>query len=262
MTRPPFNVLMNRPENASDDTPIILNEDTQALVLAKIKEASDALSFVAMFVRDGEITVSSRYNGLSLAESHLNSVKKLLGADADDEQKQEADRKSVRAANMENHRLREEMAKGVTAEAVGLKLNAYKNIVYKWWKNLGFSYCKGSFNAHSHGGGFNVEFTTNIDTHLDCIEREESPISSRKIKDEKVQSISETLDLYVEGRYDHAVVDTPRNRAWIFGELKARFPSIQIHSIESRSISGSDLLQIMKIEAYLQIEDIDLPEAE
>lgn len=249
-------LLLEMPANHHDDTPIELNEDTKAAAMKKCQEVYNALSFVHDFIKSGSFTVSTRFNGLGLAQSHLDDVKKMLGADADDEQRRASDLKHVRAANIENQRLREEMAKGVTSEAVGHKLYELKKFVSDWWETLGFSYSKGTFDAHGNGGSYKVEFSVNIDTHLDFKEKE-TPVSSRKKKDEKIENLSEVLDVYVEGKYDHAVIDTPKNRTWLTNKLKTRFPSIRIFSIKSISIHRTELFQLREIEAYIDIEDIE-----
>lgn len=247
---------INMPANHHNDTPISLDEDTKAAALKKIQDSYQALAFVHDFIKSGSFTVSTRYNGLSLAQSHLDDVKKMLGADEDEKQKRENDRNHLRAANQENQRLREEMAKGVTAEAVGHKLYALKNIVYEWWKRLGFSYADGTFDAHGHGGSLKVNFRVNIDTHLDFLEKE-TPVTSRKKKDEKIENLSDVLDLYPESQNDLAVIDNPKNRAWVLNKLKTRFPAIRIFKVNSRMVHKTDFFELSEIEAYIQVEDIE-----
>jgi len=255
---------LHMPANHSDDTPIDLDEDTKAAAMKKCQEAYSALSFVHDFIKNGSFTVSTRFNGLGLAQSHLDDMKKMLGADTDDEQRRDSDRKHMRATNEENQRLREEMAKGVTAESVGHKLYELKQTVTNWWEQLGFSYSKGEFDAHGHGGNYKVNFSANIDTHLDFRERE-TPVTSRKKKDEKLENLSEILDVYAADGHvrksDLAVIDTPKNRLWLTDKLKTRFPSIRIFSIKSISIHNTDLFQIREIEAYINIEDIEEDES-
>lgn len=258
--KPKPQLMLKMPANHSDDTPIVLDEDAKAAAMKKFQEVYNALAFVHDFIKSDSLCVSTRYNGLGLAQSHLEDIKKMLGAEADDAQRRESDLKHLRDSNMENQRLREEMAKGVTSEAVGHKLYELKQIVSNWWETLGFSYSKGTFDAHGHGGSYKVEFSVNIDTHLDYKERE-TPVTSRKKKDEKIENLSDVLDVYIEGRYDHAVIDTPKNRTWLINKLKTRFPSIRIFSVKSNAMDA-DLFQIREIEAYIGIEDIEEEENE
>lgn len=249
--------LFSMPTNHRDDTPIQLSEDAKAASLKAIVAARDSLTFVADFIKNGSLSVSTRFNGFGVAQSNLNEAKKLLGGEDDDRQNRESDLYHLRMANQENQRLREEMAKGVTTEAVAHKLYALHKIVYDWWNKLGFNYSKGHFDGHGHGAYYTVEFSVHLDDM--SFSHDPEPVTTKKKKKEKIVSLKDVIDLiYEDGdRSMQHVVDTPKTRAWILNQLKTRFPSIRIVDIRLNPIHKSDLFAFREIKAYIDIDEIE-----
>lgn len=252
--------LFSMPANHRDDSPIKLSEDTQAASLKAIVSARDALSFVAEFIQKNTMTVSTRFNGLGVAQHRLDDIKKLLGGDEDDKQNRETDLQHLRAANAENQRLREQMAKGVTPEAVGHKLYQLHKIVYDWWQHLGFSYSKGHFDGHGHGGFYTVEFSVHLDDMT--FTEDPEPVTTKKKKKAKIANLSEVIDITHEDgdRSTQYVIDSPKSRAWIVNQLKTRFPSIRIVDIRLMPIHKSDHFFLREIKAYIDIDEIEEPD--
>jgi hypothetical protein len=243
--------------NHSDDTPVVLTDDAKAAATTSLKKAADALYFVMEFIKNGSLTVSARYNGLAVAISDINHARKLLGGESDLQQDMEGFQKRLREANEEIRRLEKEMTKGITAEAVGNKLGVLMKTVSKWWESIGFNYCTGKFNEY---GGLTAVLHTSIDDHISCME-EDTPVTAKQKKQEKVMETAQTLDLIPEGHGRFHVVDSPKNRAWVINKIKTRFPSVRICKVELQEIGKADLFEIDRIEVYIPVDEIEEQDA-
>ena len=246
-------------ENHSSDEPLLLDADATAVTLKHIASAVDALGYLHELVSKGTATVSTRHNALGIARYNFKDLEKILGAKDDLKQHEELDRSLLRQANMEVHRLREELGKGVTIEAIGNKLYQLDRTIYNWWQNLGFSYSSATLAPHSQGAAFKVQFSINIDRHISSYT--DKPVTARANRDAKMAALGEQLEVAYEGSEPH-VVDNENNRAWVTRTLKGRFPTCRIWKWESISVYRLDVFQLRHVEVNIDITDIgDMVEA-
>lgn len=240
-------------ENHGSDEPLVVDADAKASSLKAIKGVMGALSYLGEMIQKDTAVVSTRHNTLGVARSDLRELGRILGAEADTEQENELRLQLLRAANMENHRLRDEMGKGVTIESIGLKLYQLDRTIYNWWQNLGFTYSKSSIQAHSQGASFQVEFSVGVERHISTMEPK--PVTAKAKLDAKRVALGKELQIVYEGSEPH-VLDNPNNRAWITNTLKARFPRCRIWKWESISIHRSDEFQLRHVEVNIDMTDV------
>lgn len=240
-------------ENHGSDEPLKLDPDQKASALKDIKSMIGALSYLGEMIQKNTAVVSTRHNTLGIARSDLRHIGATLGAEADTAQQDELNLQLLRQANMENHRLRDEMGKGVTIEAIGLKLYHLDRTIYNWWKNLGFTYSKSSIQAHSQGASFQVEFSIGVERHISTME--EKPITAKAKLDAKREKLGQELQI-VYDQSEPYVLDNPNNRTWITNTLKARFPNCRIWKWESIAIHRSDEFQLRHVEVNIDMKDV------
>jgi len=240
-------------ENHGSDEPLVLDADAKATSLKAINSVMGALSYLGERIQKDTAVVSTRYNTLGIARSDLRQLGNTLGAEADTAQEDELRLSLLRQANMENHRLRDELGKGVTVEAIGLKLYHMDRTIYNWWQNLGFTYSKSSIQAHSRGASFQVEFSIGVERHISTME--EKPVTAKAKLDAKRESLGRELQIVYDGSEPY-VLDNPNNREWIKNTLKARFPNCRIYKWESISIHRSDEFQLRHVEVNIDMTDV------
>ena len=240
-------------ENHTSDEPLLLDADATASSLKELSSMVGALSWLHELIGKGQATVSTRHNALGIARSNLRQLDKLLGSADDLKQEDDLRLQMLRQANMEVHRLNEELGKGVTVAAIGNKLYLLDRTIYNWWQNLGFTYSKATIQAHSRGAAFHVEFSVGVERHISSME--EKPVSAKAKLDAKRANLGKQLDIAYDGSEPY-VVDNQENRTWITNTLRARFPTSRIWKWESLSVSKLDIFQIRHVEVNIDITDV------
>jgi len=243
-----------RPANASDETVIILDADKTSLALRAAAECSHAINFVHELVGKGELSVSMRFACLSVAQSHLEKLKHTLGAKSDEEQANELNSNQLRQANIEIHRLRQEMAKGVTPEVLGLALEPLKQTVYDWWKSLGFLTMEAEFVGYSDGGYLNAKLSCYLDRHGPLFD--EKPVTTAAEKRMTIEQLAEHVDMDTPRGNEPSVMDTPRTREWLVSQLQTRFPGTRIFEWHSHGVDGGASSTLRDIRISIPIKTI------
>lgn len=251
--RPDNDNPLRSPENHTSDEPLVLDADAKAVSIKALNDMRGALAFLQEMIQKDTCSVSTRFNTLSIVRSETRHLGRILGADADLQQEDDLRQNLLRQANMENHRLREEMAKGVTVESIGGKLYLMDRSIYNWWQNLGFTYSKATMGAHSRGGSFHVEFSIGVERHISTME--EKPVTAKAKIKAKQEALGQELEIAWGGGEPY-VLDNPNNRAWITGKLKERFPKCRIWKWESIAIHNSDDFQLRHVEVNIDFTDV------
>ena len=240
-------------ENSGSDEPLLIDADTTALSLQSLKDAVGALSFLHDMLGKGTATVGTRHNSLFLAKNHLERLEGYLGAKDDQKQEEELRNNQLRFANMEIHRLREEMGKGVTIEAIGLKLHRLEKTIYNWWQNQGFTYSKSQLNPNYRGANFLVEFSVRIDRHISSMATK--PVTARAKIAAKREALGKELEIVHDGDEPY-VIDNPNNRQWLTNLFMKRFPTCRIFQWKSISCNRLNIFQIRDVEVNIDITDV------
>lgn len=241
-------------ENHSSNEPLLIDADARASSLESLKSIIGALSFLHELITKGTATVGTRHNTLGISRAELSHLEKFLGAKDDLKQEEELKKNLLRQANMEVHRLREEMGKGVTIEAIGSKLYQLDRSIYNWWQNLGFTYSKSSLQPHSRGASFHVEFSVSVERHIGS--HEAKPVTARARVDAKRAALGAELEIVYKSDEPY-VVDNANNRAWLTNKFKERFPTCRIWKWEAISAHGLDgVFQIRHVEVNIDMTDV------
>lgn len=242
-------------ENHGSNEPLLVNDDDKASSLNSIKRIVNALSFLHETMTKGTATVGIRHNTLGISRAEFNRIEELLGAKDDLAQEEELKKNLLRQANLEIHRLREEMGKGVTVEAIGSKLYQLDRTICNWWQNQGFTYSSSKLSAHSRGATFQVEFSVGIDKHVSS--HSEKPVTEKSRIDAKLIALGSELEIVYPKGDDPYVVDNPNNRTWLTNKFKERFPTCRIWKWESMLINGlDDIFQIRRVEVNIDMTDV------
>jgi hypothetical protein len=247
-------LVLSMPENRTNESLLLLDPDNTASSLKSLKEIVSALNFLHEQIKKGEVSVSNRHNILSITRSELRYLEKYLGAEADLKQENDLKQNLLRQANMEVARLREELGKGVTVEAIGSKIYQLDRTIYEWWQELGFAYSKATFQSHSRGASFGVEFSVRVERHIGS--HEEKPITAKAKIDATREALGQQLEIVYDGDEPH-VVDNPNNRAWLTNKFQERFPTAKVWKWESRCVYRMDIFEICQVEVRIDITDID-----
>lgn len=246
--------LFSTTENHSSNEPLLIDADATLSSLESLRSMIGALNFLHEMISKGTATVSTRHNTLGISRGELSNLEKSLGAKDDLQQEKELNNNLLRQANMELYRLREEMGKGVTIEAIGSKLYQLQQTIYNWWQNLGFSFSKSHLNPHSRGAAFSVEFSVSVERHVSSYNPK--PATARTKLLAKRAALGAELEI-IHKSDEPYVVDSPNNRAWLTNKFKERFPTCRIWKWESHSINGlDDLYHIRYVEVNIDITDV------
>lgn len=240
-------------ENSHSDEPLVLSPDDKAASLSSIKDAYQALSFLYEMIQKDQCTIGTRHNCMYIARSHMQQLVKFLNHEDDIKQEAELYSQSLRNANKEISRLRDEMGKGVTVDAIGSKLHLMDRTIYNWWKNLGFTYSKSSISASHRGGTFKVEFTVSVERHISSFENK--PVTAQAMVDNRREMLAKELDIVYHSKEPY-VLDNPKNRQWITKKLEERFPGCIVLKWESMSIYRSDDFQIRHVEVFIDFDQV------
>ena len=224
--------MFESPECAHDETIVELTPDQQAVALKAAAEIVGAASHLHELIKAGTLSVAMRYACTEIIGRKREDLRKALGSISDDEVAATLKANQLREAHLENHRLREEMAKGVTAEAITQALRPAVDIVYKWWTGLGFTYMQGHFEAWHGGGAFKATMSCHVDRHVSTFE--DKPITAQSVIEQRLAGMARVLEMDGSGS-DRHVVDTPENRRHVADQLLARFPHCRIQEIRSIS---------------------------
>lgn len=253
---------LESPQNSGSDELIALDEDKKAASLLAIAETYHALQFVQDAIKSDRLTVGTRHNGFGLAKIQFDKLHALLDVEEDERQRKELNERLLRRANAEIHRLNEELGKKASVEGLANKLHQLNQMIYTWWQELGFTYCKSMIVAHFQGATFDVDFSVSVDRHLNHTERENTPVSSRQAKDSKIDSMKSELDL-LNDNGEIYVLDHPQNREWIISRIQDRFPNARIANWESCSIRNNNReFQIRRVKAFIDLTDIEVSDKE
>ena len=140
-------------ENHSSKEPVELNEDSKAFALKKIQSLFGAITFLNEMIQKETLTKSVRHNTLCVASHDIQDLIQSLGGAEDLKQKEDLNLKLLRQANQEVHRLTAELGKGVTKEAIAVKIGQMCTEVGDWWKEQGFGYSKGTVSGWTNRPG-------------------------------------------------------------------------------------------------------------
>jgi hypothetical protein len=203
-----------------------------------------------------ELQVQNRYNCLYIAQSELKRIFTLLG----EERNKDAEdlmRENLHLAQRENQRLREEMAKGVTPEAVTNKLSVMNKLVERWWKSLGFSLVDGKFLARYSQPTFHATLSGMLDRHAWTSE-EDTPVSATARKMQTIEELGTHVDIVDSGSGDPKVLDTPRSREYLSQQLEQRFPGSWVTEWRSMALGwhGSKGSFIREVEVHIPIQSL------
>lgn len=244
---------LERPDNSGNSKSLALDADEKAAAMKEISSIVGALSWLHELIEKDQATVATRYNALGINRYGLKHLEEMLGAKDDLAQDKKRDKNLLREANMELHRLREEMGKGVTVEAIGSKLYQLNQTIYNWWQNLGFTYSKSTLNPYSTGASFQVEFSVNVERHVSS--HDPKPVTAKARMESKKQALGKELEIIYDGDEPY-VVDNQNNRLWIANKLKERFPKCSINKWDIRSVYRMDIFQISHVEVSIDMTDV------
>ncbi len=245
------------PENHGSDDPIELSEDNKAAALKAIKDAHGNLAFIHEMIGKDALTVGIRFSCLANAESHMRRTGQLLDAGKDKAQTSELNKSQLRIANDEIARLRKEMAKGVTLESVGNKLEVLNQIVRKWWHQQGFGLAEGKFRPNYRGADYEVDFSTYISDRDSSLIAEDEPVTAEQRHQERLLKIAEGGDLIQDHHRQPALKDTPKSRAWLDNLITTRFPGTRIWEYTAQYLfERPGEYQIRKVIVHIPIEAI------
>lgn len=203
------------PANHGDDTPVILSVDVKSDAEGALCELAAATEFLMGYIRENTLTKSIRFNGLYAAASALDRAKQTLGGAEDDAQTIVLRSQQLREANTEIRRIRDEMAAGVSNEAVGLKLYPWYRLVYDWWISIGFGFMEAHFTAGPTGGHLVGKFSCML-----------GRVTGEACTEEAAAALAAGVDMHKAygAQSDLTLQDTPRTREWLIQQLQRRFP--------------------------------------
>ncbi len=259
MTKNEETLTFRMPENHGSDDPVTLSPDNKAASLKAFNDLFGNLSFLHEMLGKDELTVGIRFSCLGNAESHMRRIGQLIDAGEDKVQTAELNKSQLRIANDEIARLRKEMAKGVTLEAIGNKLEVLHRSVRDWWKDCGFGMAEGKYVPNWKGANLNVEFSVYIEEKPGML-FEDEPVSAQVKINENLAKMAAGADLVKSNMGGLGLLDTPKSRAYIDTLILGRFPGTDIWDYHSMHLNGKvGEYQIKKVVAHIPIQAIELP---
>lgn len=238
-------------KNHSSDEPIELNADQKSTAIQYINDIFGALVYLKEQIVADKIQVNTRYNSIGIAKYKIQDLHELLGGEDDIKQDEERRNLSLRHANIENARLRDQLGKSVTTQAIASKLNLLKQDFYDFWKNLGFLYSTIQFSSGHDTAYLTCELSCYINNHISSMTQ--TPVSDKKDLDERIEQLKQKIetDKIPTGL---VMIDSEKNRNWVIETLKNRFPSCRIQKI--RCCNHKEISYIRKITVMIDILDI------
>jgi len=238
-------------KNHNSDEIVSLNPDEKATAISSVNGIIDALDFLRQQIIDDAVKVSTRYNTINIAKYKIKDLHELIGGNDDLKQDEEHLNFSLRHANIENARLRDQLGKNITTEAIASKLHLLRQDVYDFWKDLGFLHSDIKFSSGYNSAYLVCELSCYIDKHISTMTK--TPISDKKELDEKIEELKQTIETE-KIPTGLVMIDSEKNRNWITEILQNRFPSCTIQKI--RCCSHYEIYYIRQINVMIDILDV------
>ncbi len=235
----------------------VLSPDEQAVALRELREEVSAMAYLADLVKKGEpLDLELAYNILSLKESRLSQLAKLLGIELDSAAARDARYADIRAANLKVRELEKLLGQGASAAQTQAHLSVLGDKLNYWWDVHGFGHVsKMNFTRY---GALELElscmlFGTRVLTHSTA------PVTEKQTYEQWVQSLTERgFELAtVEGERDPSVIDCDSNRALLRALVAEHLPSAQVVST-SNHYDRSGVCTLRDLHVYVhKLSDVD-----
>ena len=233
---------------SQDNTVVELSEDQLAVIEREGKELVGCLSNLKILLDGNKLTVSSRYNIAYLMKKCAAKLIETTGEETDIDQEQELMFAKLRLKNEEIRNLKELVGKSRGLDGVPESLRLASKNFQEFWSAIGF--CGvidhpmiNSSTGHGQHGGF-APFRKSLcyEAHLWVRLNEmgylfpsDTPVSDGEKHEKYLENMKNALDLEDEEKMNRAmyfhVLDTEKNRAYIEGNLRAKYPSLTIENI-------------------------------
>jgi hypothetical protein len=236
--------------------PVSLDKNQKSVVLAEINKALHALIHLRDLITEDRLNVAMRVATLGVTESHFTTISEAIGYDGDLAKQKKERYAEIRAKNDEIRRLEKLVGSTKPIDGLPEQLSVLTESVKKFWE-LGIVYdipLYSDENAGGIGAGYGrAYYEANLICHFDSIYRGSNAQLSKTPEDDKekhnawFEHMKATLDLFIEDNHYASVLDTERNRKWIFNKLIERFPSLEIIAWDIRKVYRGQDYQIHSI---------------
>lgn len=213
-------------------TIVKLSPDNHALVEKHYGEAWFSLKELLERYNKGELEEGFKETLLSVSESHIMDLLKAFGHEGAIQKETEKRHSEIRSLHQENRDLRKQLGGKVSSEDAREKLKNLSAIIREWWRKEGFGHV--SEIKYGEYGSCEVKLSCMMSGDFRILD-DETPVSG---KEKKKDWIQELIDrgykiLPEEGGYDWKVIDNDKNRELVISDIKNRFPTSSIISIEN-----------------------------
>jgi len=247
MTFNPFESV----ENHHSREKIELNLDQKIVATKSIDKIIDGLLYLREKIQKDTVDVCTRYNIIGISKYEIQDLQECLGGKDDIKQDKEHNEKSLRHANIENARLKDELGKSISVQAIASKLNLLKQEVYDFWKDLGFLHSDIKFSAGFNDAYVTGEFSCYISDHISTFSK--NPVTEKQKVEEKIEKLKAKVEV-AKISTGLVLVDSEHNRKFLIDVFKERFPSSRIQKIKCHV--NDDLYYIREINVFMSILDI------
>lgn len=228
-----------------DETPIVLDEDQQAVLDRTVKEIQQNLANLIWLKKDGEPLMRGIASSvMSLTESHIKALGDLLGVETEAAEKIKSRHGEIRTANLENHRLRALIGSSQDLAQVQLALKSMSEKLYDWWALEGFGHTSsvsfGEYNAK-------VEFSCSLFGNF-AITNSPTPVSDKDRKALWKQSLVDRgFVLFKESGDGTRVKDCEQNRSALRELFAQRLPGSKITRFVSHEGQNGSVLDDIEV---------------
>ena len=248
-------------------TPVPLDKNQKSVALGEINKALHALIHLRDLITEDRLDVAMRVATLGVTESHLTTISEAIGYDGDLAKQKKERYAEIRAKNDEIRRLEKLIGSTKSIDGLPEQLSALTESVRKfWWEDLGLGLVYDNpFYSDEKAGGIGAGYgrayyEANLSCHFDSTYRGTDAQFSKTPEDDKekhnawFEYMKTALDLFIEDNHYASVLDTERNREWIFNKLTERFPSLEITAWDVRKIHRGQGYQIYSVR--IRINDL------
>lgn len=184
-----------------------------------------SLSFMLESLRKGTLSEEMKQCHLSLAEHYVKDFCDLFGYEGILKKQFEERHGEIRALNLQNRELREQLGRKVSNEDLRERCKNISEVVRKWWNIEGFGHMSESwFDSYGH-------YHTKLSGYL-CESHYGNDGEKRGSKKVKLAEMGFDLDKEDGGS---RVIDNDKNRKLLIDFLRSRFQSVETRECQSIS---------------------------
>lgn len=244
------------PERPVLEGHVELTTEQLAAVERHVTELYQAVALIPQTLRGNlglERNLAS--NALTVAESHLHAVFKLVGIESESAAERASRYAALREANRRIRELEGELGRTVTAAATQQSIKGLADIVKRWWGRHGFGHvAQIDFGAY---GLCKLRLSCHLAGHREYVDCDDNPARKPTFEEWFAQLEARGFQFHREGssRSDIELLDCDTNRDLVRALVLDAFPSAAIGSMVNRGTrNGRMVLQDVEVYVYELLE--------